>query len=457
MKKITFFYLLNILCSTMSFSQSFKFIGVWCGDITVDNTNYFLELSVQDAWIYKSATLIVMRDNKIEETFNLSSPAAYSGDKYVGLTRDRVDETQKFLSDVPASKNGSNYPFNEGIIEVSHANGVLNCIWKVKKKKKLKFQLKKETNSEKTNREKRNQSQQEKQAQEQEEQRKIIESQAIDNAKNMNISAFLDNIENLSGGKNAHSETKKANARKYYYVFRSCELTPKNAYNLIMFKLDDPVYSFWKSDVIGEIRGIGRELTAKLTNIVSSKIQSKDVAYLEKMNREGFYFTDLSIADLQKAKEFCGNCAYITTALNTNLEAKKRADEQAAIAEQRRKEREWRNNTSSSSDNSSNSGTGGGCYEYLNEHEKWNDMVFSFGGNNYKPISSNLVYKFKCRSNGERGVFVNLVYNTETKSFWDNSDYEKGWYFYDSGMISTIRHGPYKTLNEAVKETCRCN
>ena len=96
------------------------------------------------------------------------------------------------------------------------------------------------------------------------------------------------------------------------------------------------------------------------------------------------------------------------------------------------------------------------CLEVFEKYTKWKESTFTFGGNEYKPISSDLVYKFKCGKNSKSGIFVNLIYNTESKSFWDNTDYQKGWYFYDSGFLSTDRRGPYSTVDEAVNKTCDC-
>lgn len=95
------------------------------------------------------------------------------------------------------------------------------------------------------------------------------------------------------------------------------------------------------------------------------------------------------------------------------------------------------------------------CIEEIKESENYDDLKFKFSGREYTPASSNWVYEITCQ-NGTEGWLVFLSYDTYAEE-WYNSNWEKGWYYYQSDWLSNSKFGPYKTLEEAKKETCDCN
>lgn len=110
-------------------------------------------------------------------------------------------------------------------------------------------------------------------------------------------------------------------------------------------------------------------------------------------------------------------------------------------------------NKKSSDDNSGNSEQKS-CIKKFEEAENWDELTFKFSGYDYKVFASNMVYKIKCEDH--KGYIVMLDHNTRANSFWD-SNWEKGWYYYEYNLFGDHKSGPFKTLNEAKKKSCNCN
>lgn len=351
MKKLMI--VLLTLLGTEAFSQ--ELIGNWLADISIAGSNYTLTLSLNEDLIYYSGNIAIFKNGQTITKFHVSN-IRVGREKWYHEIDSHGEFSAQLVSTISVDKN---YPFDEGTAKAKCSQDVITMKWKMKNKKledlDISFRREPEAESRRREAEKQNQ----------------IENAIIENVKNIDVFSFLSSIESLGG----NDRQKKENAQRYYYLFRRLELNPQNV-NKMMFRTQkSSVSSFWKADVIGEIASIGREQNGKLINIVITKIQNNDVAYLEKMNREGFYFSDLSIADLQKAQEFCGTCAYITTALNRHLEAQKRAEE----AEERElaRIRASYNSSSRSFDNSSsgNSDDVNSTYENMTvkvkEYSEW--------------------------------------------------------------------------------------
>jgi len=94
------------------------------------------------------------------------------------------------------------------------------------------------------------------------------------------------------------------------------------------------------------------------------------------------------------------------------------------------------------------------CIKKFEEAEDWDELKFKFSGYDYKVFASNMVYRIECEY--KKGYFVMLAQDTEAKGFWD-SNWKKGWYFYEHGFLFDSKSGPFKTLSEAKKKTCDCN